>query len=886
MRLSSTPESSHLPQQFTSFIGRERELMEVGRRLADPACRLLTLVGPGGIGKTRLALQATAAAVPSFLDGTFFVNLQSVHTEELLLSAIVDALEISLSGSASPREQIHAHLVGKRILLTLDNFEQLLDAVSLLSELLTGTQVKFLVTSRETLNLQEEWLYPLGGMGFPTKKFSPDELKNYSAMQLFADRAQRVRPDFSLDSEIESVARICQLVEGMPLALELAASWVKNMSCAEIADEIERNRDFLSTRLHNIPERHRSLQAVFAQTWDGLDEQEQAVFQRLAVFRDGFLRDAAEAVAGASLSLLSSLLDKSLLRWEASQDGNGRYQIHELLRQYAGEKLSAQSEVAGETQAQHARYYAAFLDQRLDGLLGGRQKEALLEIEAELNNIRAAWRWAVEHEEWETINRAMESLHLFCDMQGRHLEGAALFEMASEQLSAAVDIETRPILGRLLCRYRFLQVFAPSPPEEMEADLNESLSIAREQDDPLETAITLMALGGFTFYVKSDPVTAMMFFEESLPLFRSQNHGLYEARALGWMSVAHPQPEGLLRYSQESLAVARAHNDKIDVLPCLSNLAEALLGLGDYVNAEAYCDEAIITADEMNLRAISAHIRTLLSLVCFLRGEQETAEQLAKEGLVRSRKVNMGMAIAYAEARVGLHESTSGNYMEGRQLGEKSAKNPANHGLGLVLANWGLAVACCGLQVENAAWKAIWEGVRHAQDEESTAMVLWLLPVMAVLLHRQGKSDTAADLLALASSHPLSPTGWMGRWDLLRKTRNELNQEIQNAILQAESMSLEDVLAKIKALHPPRSTDAPLADPVELANQALIDPLTKRELEVLQLIADGLSNREIADKFVISTGTVKYYTSQIYRKLQVTSRTQAVTQAREMGILQ
>jgi len=590
--------------------------------------------------------------------------------------------------------------------------------------------------------------------------------------------------------------------------------------------------------------------------------------------------------------LLSSLLDKSLLRWESGPEGNGRYQIHELLRQYAAEKLLANPKAAAETPSRHAHYYLSLLDQRLDDLLGGRQMEVMLEIEAELNNIRAAWQWAVEHEEWAAIKDAMETLHLFCDMQGRHLEGIAIFQLACKQLSLSANIETRPLLGRLLSRYRFLQVYAPVSPEEMEEDLLKSLTIAREQDNHLETAVAFLALGGFTFYVRGDPGAAMALFVQSLPLFRAQNHALYEARTLGWIGTVHPEREGSVRYFRESLDVARACGDKMDMLISLSNLAEMALSDGDYAVAKAYCDETIATADEMRFRVVTAHTRTLLSLVYFLRGEWATATTLAQEGLAHSKDLNNGMAIAYAEGIVGLYASMAGNYAQGRQFGESSRANPANHELGLVTMNWGLATAYCGLQAYDAAWEVAREGIRLAQAADSTAMMMWLLPVTSILLHRQGKSILAVKLLALTSAHPLSQTGWMGQCVLLREMQDELKRELETAVHKAETLSPDGMLDEIEAIFLVPFMDDQVEtsglemDPVFAANQSLVEPLTNRELEVLQLIAVGLTNRQIADKLVISTGTVKYYSSHIYGKLQVSNRTQAVSHARELGILQ
>jgi DNA-binding SARP family transcriptional activator len=307
----------NLPPQLTSFIGREEELAEILRLLCDdPDCRLLTLIGPGGIGKTRLALRAAEQALNTFSDGVYFVPLVGVSGPEFLVSTIADALNIFFSSEGDPRGQLLSHLGEKEMLLVLDSFEHLLGGVGLLSEIvLTAPQVKLLVTSRTRLNLKEEWGFEVEGMRYPlTDEAEGQALETYSAVQLFVERAHRVRTGFELLAEdVPAVLQICQLVAGMPLGIELAVFWLRMMPCQEIAHRIEQSLDFLTTSIHNVPERHRSLRAVFEHSWLLLSEDERTVFSRLSVFRGGFHSRAAGRVAGATLPLLSALVDRSLL---------------------------------------------------------------------------------------------------------------------------------------------------------------------------------------------------------------------------------------------------------------------------------------------------------------------------------------------------------------------------------------------------------------------------------------------------------------------------------------------------------------------------------------------------------------------------------------------
>ena len=295
----------NLPAQATPLIGREAELAEITDRVVnDPGCRLLTLVGPGGIGKTRLALQIATQALDHFGDGTFFVSFEPITTPEAMAAAILQKLSPVIHEQKDPRAQLLDYVRDKQLLLVLDNLEHLLEDAALIGEVLsTAAEVKIIVTSRERLHLQWEWLYEVQGLDYPRDETETD-IEHFSAVQLFLQTARRMRARFSLTDEQPHVRRICQLVEGLPLGLELAASWIRIMACREIAQQIEHNLDVLSNQLTDVPDRHHSARAVFEYSWSLLAPEEQAVFMKLAVFPGGFRREAAEKVAGAPLSLL------------------------------------------------------------------------------------------------------------------------------------------------------------------------------------------------------------------------------------------------------------------------------------------------------------------------------------------------------------------------------------------------------------------------------------------------------------------------------------------------------------------------------------------------------------------------------------------------------
>ena len=340
--------SDSLPIPPTPFIGRTEELAQIARLLENPICRLLTLVGLGGIGKTRLALQAATDQLGEFAHGVYWVPLALESSADLVVSAIAAAIQLTFDGQANPKDQLLRYLHRKEMLLVLDDFEHLLHPSTALSvgqgggELLAdilrhAPGVTLLVTSRERLNLQGEWMFEVQGLRFPLDE-TPDGrvAQGYSAFELFEQCVRRAHPGFLLsEREAPCVMRLCQLVEGMPLAIELAAGWMRVTTCEEITQQIEGGLTFLATSLRDVPERHRSMQAVFDHSWSLLSEDEQRVFSRLSIFRGDFSREAAEQIGGASLPILASLVDKSLLR----KSTTGRYDMYEFLRQYASEKL-------------------------------------------------------------------------------------------------------------------------------------------------------------------------------------------------------------------------------------------------------------------------------------------------------------------------------------------------------------------------------------------------------------------------------------------------------------------------------------------------------------------------------------------------------------------
>lgn len=418
---------ANLPAEPTPFVGRRQELEEIKRYLVGT--RLLTLTGPGGIGKTRLALKAAQEVVGDYRDGCTFVSLAPIPSASHIIQAIAQALNFPIATHEDPQHQLQRYLKTRQLLLVMDNFEHLLDGVGLLSEILQAAPaLKILATSRERLNLQSETSLSVEGMATPDLS-NPDDVLNYDAVTLFVQRARKVRPGFDPSPNVlMQIVNICQVVGGMPLGIELAAAWLHILNVDEIAAELQQGIDILASDVRDLPERHRSMRAIFEASWSMLAETEQEVFKRLSVFRGGFTREAAQQVSEAPLPILAGLVSKSFLSHDPD---SGRFEVHELLRQYAQGRLNETPQEGLSAQEAHAAYFAAFMQARWEDLKGKRQIPALAEIEADIENVRAAWRYYIDHRNISQMWKVIYSLWYVYWVRWWNHAGMELFEEAA-----------------------------------------------------------------------------------------------------------------------------------------------------------------------------------------------------------------------------------------------------------------------------------------------------------------------------------------------------------------------------------------------------------------------------------------------------------------------
>ncbi len=436
----------NLPAPLTHFVGRDDELKMLHQYLIDPACRLITIVGPGGIGKTRLAIACAQRQLENsnshiFPDGVFFVPLAGTDAADQISAEIVKALRLSvmqggMAGQARSGidQQLFDFLRHKRMLLVLDNFEQLLEGAHSITEFLKiAPQICILITSRQRLHLKGEQVFPIGGLTYPLLD-SLEDACSYTAIELFMNNARRLKPDFDLNPEnLIHLVNICRMLDGLPLGMELATSWTELLSLEEIGTEIQRNIGFLKSDWVDLPERHHSLLAVCDTTWRLMHPSEQDLFARLSVFRGGFTIAAAQEVADTSIRDLQVLKRKSLLDYDQV---NKRYRVHPYLRQYGYEQLSTNPE--GEFQARdaHSAFFCAQLKAHNDTYEAGNLQMAVERVEMEFANIQVAWDWAVAQGDLERIDQGILGLSHFLLYNSRYYEALTICRLVNEKLAS------------------------------------------------------------------------------------------------------------------------------------------------------------------------------------------------------------------------------------------------------------------------------------------------------------------------------------------------------------------------------------------------------------------------------------------------------------------
>ncbi len=640
---SQSPAVPNLPAQSTPFIGREAELAQIGSYLDDPACHLLTLVGPGGIGKTRLAIEVASRLLDRFSDGVAFVPLAAVSDAALIPTSIAHSLHLTLSGS--PETHLRGFLRPRTILLVLDNCEQLRESLAWLSDLLAHAPgVKLLVTSRERLQLVEEWV------------FTVPELDDSHSAELFAETARRMGVDLS--GQEKAAATICQLVERLPLAVELAAGWTPFLPCSQIAEHIQRDLDFLAANVQNVPARHRSVRAVFDHSWRLLSPEEQGALMKLSVFRGGWAAgEAAAQVAGATLPMLRTLAEKSLVRVTKDK----RFDLHELTRQYAADRLRAAGQEA-DTQRQHANIFLTLaerpsMQRSIPDLLA-----ALAYLDQEQDNVRAALASAIALDEAEVAVRLVNALFRFWLVRGYWSEGlmwadrvvtaypdvspplraralAVLINLLnrsgayqrsallfSEALSLVEQVGDQEALATLLQE----QSLQTKDYETAIALLEKALSLYREMGQPFGIAQELLLLGD-RVRIHGDLSRAAAFYTECLAIFRkigARPRTAYPLGNLGRIAFQRGDYTQARAAFEESIALSREAGYKIGIADWSLRLAEVALYQEDFAQVRAALQETFILCRETSRMSEAADGLVLSAGLAIATGQNEHAARL------------------------------------------------------------------------------------------------------------------------------------------------------------------------------------------------------------------------------------------------------------------
>jgi predicted ATPase/DNA-binding SARP family transcriptional activator len=811
----------NLPEQTTPLVGREEELAAVRARLQDPECRLLTLLGPGGMGKTRLALQVAAdlveeAAGNGFEDGICFVPLAPVQSADAVAPAVAQAVGFSFHEGRPPWQQLLDHLRPKRLLLILDNVEHLVDVpdparrggAGLANDLLeVAPGLKILATSRARLRVRGEHLYHLTGLQVPEEESRPD-IQAHSAVRLFVEAARRARADFPLGPDaLAHVARVCRLVEGMPLGILLAAGWVGVLSPREIAAEIEGSLDFLETDLQDVPERQRSIRAAFNHSWHLLSKREREIFQALSVLRGAFTQEAAREIAGASLRDLQALTSKSLLQRASS----GRVEVHELLRQYAVEKLAAAPEAWEAVRGRHSAYYARVLQRLEEDLKGARQQAAMAELDAEIENARVAWEWATEHEQVQQLDQAMDALALFFRWRSRHQEGKILFRRTAERLSGSVARSTAPsgdavrVLARLLTwqsrlwgdeydwplleqSLRLLEQadqlgqdtrrerafalqqmgwclggLAGEEPERAKELCQASLGLYEQLDDQFGMAAVLDTLG-FVAQNTGAYGAAQQWYQQGLALRQAMGDQKGMARSLISLSTLaqnQGQPETSARLAERGIAICREIGDLGGLATGLLNLGATLLLMGDYGHARSLLEQSPALERDLGFATVST--RTYLALVHSHLGLHPEASALARAALAQAREIGHRPHIATACWCLGCVALAQGAQTESWALLQESAAlfRGLNQPDNLWWALACLPYAARSLEGPREARRMMGEALRPGVGNPAAPQVILLLGALAPLLADEGEVERAVELYALVLGSPVAANS---RW--------------------------------------------------------------------------------------------------------------------------
>ena len=754
---------SNLPIQFTRFVGRENELKSIAYLLSQPETRLLTLLGPGGIGKTRLAIEAINRLLATYSHEIYYVPLAIHRSPSSIHLLIAEALNLVFNNLEDQVVQLIDQIKHRRMLLLLDNFEHILPAAPFLVTLLEGAPgLRIILTSRERVNLHLETIFEVQGLPFPEQSNAPD-FDQYPAIELFVQNARRVSPRFTPHAhDKRAILRICREVEGFPLGIELASAWVRTFTCQEIADEIQKDLDFLHTSSPDVPERHRSLRAAFDHSWRLLSEESRRTIGKLAVFRNGFSLPAAEIVANATPNMLASYVDKSIL----IRQSTGRFLIPETLRVYVLERVKSEPEEFENLLDAYSDYFSQYTINMMAKFASQQGGEAIKEIMLEAENIRSALNRTMDRCRWDIIAKTIDPLMSYFEIQGRFREGLDIARSIMVRMNELVGIQQPRIYHNLLGWdgwFSFQLGFTQEGLEKMHARLD----FAKRQGDILTSTYLLMRLadahnrlGEFNTALEEIEQcleTAKHVWTPDVPFLIGVRGYAYSIYGLTLIRLhRNEDARQALNQSNADLVASGGRYGLIRLLDVKARLAKVegkyeeskILRLQALEIATEFNDRRSMAAIMNNLGESFEHLGDLQTALSYTYRTQQLSDEIGDRQLLAVSNNNLG----YLTLRLNHPASEAIPYYEKslamfRLLGD-------TYGIFFTLRD--IARAWLLAECVNPARAYLTEALRLGSNLNNPLLVLHLLTVAARLEVHRGHSDRAIQLCTMVLRHPQS----------------------------------------------------------------------------------------------------------------------------------